>query len=310
MASSAHGHGNVNGIGHSRGDGIGNTAHAIAERERMKEKEKDSNQLNQEMILAAGNKDEDKNYTDTSPYSSNNSFHISERMPLSPTEGSSVGDLERAKAQAEVASEKRDDGNWGPAKTLTQVQTNTHLPSASVTPESNDDKSFLETVRLDKSNILIVGPTGSGKTLMVKTLSKLLDVPMVSVDATSLTASGYVGDDVNTILTNLHHNADGDLDKAQQGIVYIDEIDKLRKSYAAGQARDVGGLGVQQALLTMLEGAVLTVPVKPRGSHPAKQMMRKVDIDTSNILFICRCVSESSLFSLPLFFFSPHVYSV
>lgn len=140
-------------------------------------------------------------------------------------------------------------------------------------------------MKLKKSNLLMVGPSGSGKTLFVETMAKKLDVPYAIADSTSLTASGYVGDDVEIVLKKLIENANGDIDKAQKGIVFLDEIDKIgRKGENPSITRDVGGESVQQALLKMLEGSVVTVPMTGNRKHPSQDCYK---IDTSNILFIC-----------------------
>ncbi len=140
-------------------------------------------------------------------------------------------------------------------------------------------------VELEKSNILLIGPTGTGKTLLARTLARILDVPFSISDATALTEAGYVGEDVESILSHLLHAADFNVERAERGIIYIDEIDKIaRKSDNASITRDVSGEGVQQALLKILEGTIAGVPPKGGRKHPEQSL---INIDTRNILFIC-----------------------
>lgn len=151
--------------------------------------------------------------------------------------------------------------------------------------DAHDFVPGFEDVELEKSNILLIGPTGTGKTLLAKTLARILDVPFSISDATALTEAGYVGDDVESILASLLQAADFDVERAQRGIVYLDEIDKVaRKGENVSITRDVSGEGVQQALLKMIEGTVAGVPPQGGRKHPEQAL---VNIDTSGILFIC-----------------------
>jgi len=163
------------------------------------------------------------------------------------------------------------------AKKILSVAVHNHYKRIDA-PDDDDD------VDLQKSNIILIGPTGSGKTLMAQTLAKVLQVPFCIADATTLTEAGYVGEDVENILVSLLQAADYDIDKAERGIIYIDEIDKIaRKSDSPSLTRDVSGEGVQQALLKIIEGTVASIPPKGGRKHPQQELIK---LDTTNILFI------------------------
>ena len=186
--------------------------------------------------------------------------------------------LQRIPTPAEI-KEALDQYVIGQEQAKMMVSVAVHSHYQRITHQVVDD------VELDKSNVLLIGPSGCGKTLIARVLARTIDVPFAIADATTLTEAGYVGEDVENVLLKLVQAADWDIQRAQQGIIYIDEIDKIRKTYMnVSITRDVGGEGVQQALLKMLEGAISNVPTHAGRKHPEEQY---IQVNTTNILFIC-----------------------